>query len=222
MARPSRDQIVAAVLNRHGQTYAEELGIDLERGGPSALFRMLVAAMLFSAPIGTRQGLTAARGLTDQGWTTARKMAATTWHDRVRVLGEHGYARYGDRTGAMLGEASALLLDRYRGDLRKLREEAGRDPGRERALLKQVKGIGDVAVDIFFREVQVVWDELYPYADPRPIDAARQLGLGADPRGLADLADGGDHERFARLVAGLVRVRLARDYDQVLEATHSR
>jgi hypothetical protein len=219
MARPSRDQIVEAVLDRHGRTYAEELGIDLERGGPSALFRMLVASILFSAPIGARQGLTAARALTDEGWTTAQKMAATTWHQRVLVLNQHGYARYGDRTSSILGDACELLLDRYRGDLRKLREQAGRDPSRERILLKQVKGIGDVGADIFFREVQVVWDELYPYADQRALDAARQLGLGSE---IAELADGGDHERFARLVAGLVRVRLARDYDEVLEATRSR
>ncbi len=219
MAKPSRNQIVEAVLDRHGRTYAEELGIDLERGGPSALFRMLVASILFSAPIGARQGLTAARALTDEGWTTAQSMAATTWHQRVRVLNQHGYARYGDRTSSILGDACTLLLDRYRGDLRELREQAGRDPGRERILLKQVKGIGDVGADIFFREVQVVWDELYPYADQRALDAARQLGLGGE---IAKLADGGDHERFARLVAGLVRVRLARDYDEVLEATRSR
>jgi hypothetical protein len=222
MARPSGERIVEAVIDRHGQTYAEELRIDLERGGPSALFRMLVAAMLFSAPIGARQGLAAARALTDQGWTTPGKMAATSWHERVRVLVEHGYARFGDRTGAMLGDASALLRERYRGDLRKLREQAGRDPGKERSLLKQVKGIGDVGVDIFFREVQVAWDELYPYADARALDAARQLGLGADAGGLADLTGGGDRERFARLVAGLVRTRLAHDYDEVLEATHVR
>ena len=102
---------------------------------------MLVAAMLFSAPIGTRQGLSAARALSDEGWTTAGKMAATSWHDRVRVLSEHGYARFGDRTGGMLGDASALLQERYRGDLRKLREQANRDPGTERSLLKQVKAL---------------------------------------------------------------------------------
>jgi hypothetical protein len=219
MAKPSRAEIVEAVLDRHGRTYAEELGIDLERGGPSALFRMLVASILFSAPIGARQGLTAARALSEQGWTTAAKLAATSWEQRVRVLNQHGYARYGDRASAMLGDACALLLDRYGGDLRALRERAGRDPGGERTLLKQVKGVGDVGVDIFFREVQVTWDELYPFADPRALDAAKQLGLGSD---LGKLAGGGDRERFARLVAGLVRVRLGHDYDEVLEATHSR
>jgi endonuclease III len=215
MAEPTRAEIVEAVLERHGQTYAHELGIDLGGGGPSALFRMLVASILFSARIGAQQAVTAARALADQGWTTAEKMAATPWERRVRVLNQHGYARYDERTATMLGDACALLLDRYGGDLRQLRDEAGRDPGRERGLLKQVKGIGDVGVDIFFREVQVAWEELYPFADARALDAAKQLGLGGD---VAKLADGRDHERFTRLVAGLVRVRLARDYDEVLAA----
>lgn len=70
------------------------------------------------------------------------------------------------------------LLEDYKGDLRNLREEAGRDPKRERTLLKRLKGIGDVGVDIFFREVQAAWDELVPFADKRVMKAARQLGLG--------------------------------------------
>jgi len=70
----------------------------------------------------------------------------------VRVLNRAGYARYDESTSRMLGDTCALLLERYRGDLRKLREEAGHDPQRERALLKEFKGLGDVGVDIFSRE----------------------------------------------------------------------
>jgi hypothetical protein len=51
----------------------------------------------------------------------------------------------------MLVDACELLLDRYRGDLRRLRAEAGRDPRQERRLLVQVRGLGEVGVDIFFR-----------------------------------------------------------------------
>jgi hypothetical protein len=35
MAKPSADQIVEALLGRHGRTYASDLGIDLERDTPS-------------------------------------------------------------------------------------------------------------------------------------------------------------------------------------------
>ncbi|MGH9182482.1 MAG: hypothetical protein ACRDZ9_01455 [Acidimicrobiales bacterium] len=115
----------------------------------------------------------------------------------------------------MVAESSQLLLDRWRGDLRRLRDEAGRDPGAERRLLKGFKGVGEVGVDIFFREAQATWDELRPFADHRALDSARRLGLGATPEELAGLV--GDDD-LVRLVAALVRVGLARDHDQVLAA----
>ena len=214
MARPTRDAIVAALLERHGQTYAEELGIDLGRQTPSNLFRLLVASILFSARIGAGQGVKAARALSKAGWRTAGKLAASSWEERVRVLNRNGYARYDERTATMLGDAAELLLDRYGGDLRRLREEAGRDPRRERQLLGQVKGMGEVGVDIFFREAQVGWEELYPFVDRRAARTAAQLGLPSDARALAR---GRDQRTFARLVAALVRSGLAKDQDEVVE-----
>ena len=63
-------------------------------------------------------------------------------------------ARYDERTSTMLGETSALLLDRSRGDLRRLREEASQQPATELKLIKECKAIGDVGADIYFRELQ--------------------------------------------------------------------
>jgi hypothetical protein len=76
-----------------------------------------------------------------------------------------------------------------------------------------------VGVDIFFREAQVAWAELFPFVDRRVGQAARRLGLGPDPRALA-----GDRnpEAFARLVAALIRTGLAGDHDAVLEAARAR
>lgn len=216
MAKPSRRQIAEALLARHGRTFAEELGIDLAKGTPAPLFRLLVASILLSARIGHGIAVAAARALQEQGWTTAQKLGGATWAQRVRVLNRSGYARYDESTSRMLGDTCALLLDRYHGDLRRLRDEAGRDPKRERELLKQFKGIGDVGVDIFFREAQVAWDELYPFADRRVLQAAQRLGLGGDAKALARLVDG-DGREFARLTAALVRVGLERDYDGVRE-----
>lgn len=146
-------------------------------------------------------------------------MAAASWEDRARVLNEAGYARYDERTSSMLAETSELLLDRYRGDLRRLRAEADHDPAGERRLLKQFKGVGDVGVDIFFREVQRPWSELYPTADRRALKAAERLGLGQDVGDLGRLADGDD---LVRLVSGLVRVDLDGAYDEIEEqASHT-
>jgi hypothetical protein len=218
VAKPPAEAVIDALLERHGQTYAQELGIDVAKGTPSALFRLLVASILFSARIGAGQAVKAARALTNEGWTTAEKLAATSWRERVRVLNRHGYARYDERTASMLGDACELL-DRYRGDLRRLRAEAGRDPSQERRLLKEVKGLGDVGVDIFFREAQVAWEELFPFVDRRAAQAARRLGLDADPRALAGNRN---PEAFTRLVAALVRTELANDHDPVLETAGAR
>lgn len=114
----------------------------------------------------------------------------------------------------MLGDTAQLLLDRYGGDLRKLREEAGRDPERERELLKEFKGIGDVGADIFFREAQVAWEESFPFADRRVLEGARRLGLGGDTWTLLGLVG---EEDFPRFVAALVRVQIESDHDEVLE-----
>jgi hypothetical protein len=161
----------------------------------------------------------AARALADQGWTTAPKMAGATWEQRTRTLNEAGYARYDESTSRMLGDTAGMLVERYGGDLRRLREAARRDVGRERSLLKQCKGLGDVGVSIFFREVQLAWDELYPFADERALDAAGRLGLGSDAQALAKQVP---KQEFPRLVAALVRVGLAKDIDGVLQAAQSR
>jgi hypothetical protein len=213
MSRPTKRAIVDAVMARHGRTYAEELGIPVHRDTPSALFRLVCAALLFSARIRASVAVAAADALKERGWTSARKMAAATWEDRTRVLNRSGYARYDERTSTMLGQTADLLIDRWGGDLRRLRAEADREPRRERALLKECPGIGDVGVDIFFREVQVAWDELFPFADERALGAAKRLGLGATAGALAKLVDRG---QFARLVAALVRVELEKDYEAVL------
>ncbi len=70
-----------------------------------------------------------------------------------------------------------------------------------------------MGVDIFFREVQRSWPELYPFADRRALLAAERLGLGGDVAGLRRLA--GDDE-FVRLVSGLVRVGLDRSDDEIV------
>ena len=217
MARPSKRRLCEALLERHGRTLADELRIDVARNTPSPLFRLLVVSILISARIRHRIALDAARALAEQGWTTPQKLGAASWAQRTRVLNRAGYARYDERTSRMLGDTCELLLERYRGDLRRLRDEAGREPRRERALLKELKGLGDVGVDVFFREVQVAWDELYPFADRRALRAAQRLGLGGDARALARLA-GGDAEEFSRLVAALVGVGVERDFDGVRAA----
>lgn len=200
------------LLRRHGVTTADELRIDLDGGGASARFQLLVTALLLSARISSDIATAAARALFDAGFTDARRMCEATWQQRVDALGEGGYVRYDESTATYLGDTSAWLLDGYEGDLEALRDEADRDPARERELLKGAKGIGDVGVDIVFRELQTVWGELRPFVDERSLDIARDLRLPDDPAALARLHGSDD---LAVVAAALVRARRAGDLDVV-------
>ena len=214
LTEKEKSSVVRRLLREGGPSYAEELGIDLSRNTPSPLFRWFCASLLFSARISAAKASAAAAALSDAGWTTAAKMQKSTWKQRVRVLNRSGYARYDESTARMLGESCALMLRKYGGDLRKLRAAAERDPERERRLLKEFKGIGDLGADIFFREVQQVWPELYPFADKKSLKAAKKLHIGKTAEELAQLVP---KRRFAALIAVLVRTDLENRYAVIEE-----
>ncbi|MFG3137598.1 endonuclease [Streptomyces sp. NPDC048211] len=202
----SRTATVERLLEEHGRTYAEEAGIRL-RDTPSPLYRLLTLCVLLSVRIKADIAVTAARELSAAGMRTPRAMAEATWQDRVDALGRAHYRRYDESTATALGDGAELLLDRYRGDLRRLREEAGGDPERIRGLLREFPRIGPVGADIFSREAQGLWPELRPAFDTRARDAAAGLNLPRTPKELARLVTGDD---LPRLAAALVRVELAK------------
>jgi hypothetical protein len=104
----------------------------------------------------------------------------------------------------MLGEAAVLLLDRWHGDLRTLRDDADGKPQQIRKLLTEFKGIGPVGADIFLREVQAVWPQVAPYVDERVRQGAKMVGLPPSARDLWALLD--SPRDLAGLSSALVRV----------------
>jgi hypothetical protein len=195
---PNREATVRVLLDRFGSTYADEAGIAL-RDKPAPLYQLLVLATLQSARIRADIALSAARELFDAGLRTPSRMVDATWQQRVDALGRSGYARYDESTATRLGDGAQLLLDTYRGDLRRMRS-----PHRE---IQKFPGIADIGADIFCREVQAVWPRLRPFFDQRALDAARQHGLPAEPRRLAELVK---PDQVASLAAALVRSTLVR------------
>src|SRR3954452_4410645 len=149
MVDPKNDDIIRALLDLHGTTFAEELRLDVEANTPAPLFGLLCASVLMSARINHGIATSAARGVTKR-WRTARALGESSWDERVDVLHDAGYTRYQERTSTMLGDLAEHAQDRYRGDLRRLRQEADGDPKRMRRLLGEFKGLGDVGIDIFF------------------------------------------------------------------------
>jgi hypothetical protein len=209
----SRRRTVEVLLDRHGRLYSQALGLNLRSGSAPMLFQWLCASLLLGGRIRAKAAQQAAEALLRQDWTAANTMAASTWEERTRLLNRSGYARYDESTSKRLGNMAQMLLDRYGGNICNLREAAHRDPQEERRLLKEFNDIGDVRVDIFFREVQLVWDELYPFADRRALHAAVELGLGDDVHELARLVAPAE---FPRLVAALVRADLGKHATEIL------
>jgi hypothetical protein len=201
--------VVRVVLDHHGTTFAEELGIDVAKNTPSPLFRLLVASHLLAANIDARLGLRAATALDDAGWTTAEHLAAATDDERHEVLSEARFLRK-RRTAELLGRSAHECLDRWNGDLRRLRDEADGDTARCEELIADFSGIGAVGADIFVREVQVAWPEHHPFLGGRAKDGAGALGLPRTPERLAELTDAGP-EAFCRLSCALVRSDMAGD-----------
>jgi hypothetical protein len=197
---------VEALLEHEGRTYAEEAGIRL-RNTPQPLYQVLVAACLLSARIKASVATAAAHELFAAGMRDPRRMRDATWQQRVDALGRGHYRRYDERTATQLGDGAQLILDRYGGDLRRLRDQADGDPGAIRRALREVPGLGPVGVEIFLREVQAVWPETRPVFDGKALQGAERLGLPTRPEDLADLVP---EAAYAVLADALVRAALDR------------
>ncbi|WP_280437311.1 endonuclease [Nocardia carnea] len=203
----SQRDVVHALLDRAGSTYAAEAGIKLD-DKPAPLFQLLMMSELLSARISADIATAATAELVHSGYRTAREVADAQWQELVDALGRGHYRRYDERTASQLGEIATTVLAKYDRDLRKLAEEAGHDPDRAAELIQQFKGIGPTGGDIFLREVQDVWPWVRPHFDSRAVHGAERIDLPADPGKLARLTP--DHQA-AEFAAALVRVAVDDD-----------
>jgi endonuclease III len=202
-----RSERVARLLEVGRPTYAQQAGIRLA-DTPAPLYQLLVMSLLLSTRISADIAIAATRELRRAGYTTARRMLAATWQQRVDALGRGHYRRYDESTATRLGQGAELLVEHYRGDLRRLADAADHQPPRIAELLRELPGIGPVGADIYLREVQAVWPWVRPYAGERVASAAAQVGLPSTARGLASAAGTDD---LSALSAALIRVTLDKD-----------
>ena len=132
-----------------------------------------------------------------------------------------------DKTAGQIIGIAEVCQSEFNGDwsLNALREQASHDPAEERDLIvKSFKGYGPKTVEIFFRRVQVDWEEVYPFADDSTIKAAKEVGLQVeDAEGLKELVDAAIDEKddkarrsaFGRVVDVLVYLGLEHKTEEV-------
>lgn len=195
---------IRSLLSAAGTTYAEQAGIRLA-DRPAPLYQLLVLSVLLSTRIRADTAVAAAQELFRAGYGTPRGMREASWQDRVDALGRGHYVRYDESTATALGQGAELIINEYRGDLRRMWRAAGGSGDELRRLLQQVPRLGPTGASIFCREAQAVWPGLRPYLDRKALDGAKRLGLPAEPDQLASLVPDQD---LARLAAALVRTAL--------------
>lgn len=166
-----------ALLENFGQKYSEILGIDLSKGKEEEIFRWFLASLLFGAPIQEASAIKTYKCFEKHNVLTPKRILETGWDGLVRILDEGSYTRYDFKTADKLLEVMKNLTEKYDGSLTLLYDETSDKQDLERQLKKLGKGIGDVTVSIFLRELRDVWKK----ADPNPtilvIMAAEKLKI---------------------------------------------
>lgn len=170
-------RVIEKLIAAFGGGFSKELGIDLSKGKSEEVFKWFLASKLFGARIGANIAIKTYKEFERCGVLSPERIIKTGWDGLVRILDNGGYARYDFSTATKLLEIMKDLEKDYNSDLNSLHQEARDKEELERLLKGLGKGIGDVTVNIFLRELRLIWGK----ARPEPSDlvklSARNLGL---------------------------------------------
>lgn len=168
---------LTALVAKLGQRYSEVLGINVDRGDDEEIFKWFLAAILFGAPINESSAVKTYRSFEKHSVLTPHKILRTGWEGLVEILDEGGYTRYDYKTADKLLLVMRNLNKKYNGSLSLLHREASDSMDLEKRLKELGKGLGDITVGIFLRELRGVWSKVDPKPTPLVILAARNLRL---------------------------------------------
>ena len=105
------------------------------------------------------------------------RILKTGWDGLVKILDEGGYTRYDFKTADKLLLVMGNLEKDYNGSLNLLHREASDSGDLEKRLKQLGKGVGDVTVSIFLRDLRGIWKNADPKPTPLVILAATNLGI---------------------------------------------
>ena len=106
---------------------ARDLGFTVEPGDEAALFKWLLASMLFGHRIAQTIAARTWRVLVDAGIDTPHALAGSRHAALVRMLGEGGYRRYDESTARRLARLGRTLVDDYGGRVLGIAEHPFKD-----------------------------------------------------------------------------------------------
>lgn len=165
------------MIEEFGGSHARELGINLSGSDCAEIYKWFLAAVLFGARISGKTAVKTYQEFARADLVSPGKILNAGWKQLVRVLGRGGYARYDFKTADKLLELSTTLLKDYAGDLNALHDLAVDQADLERRIKQLGKGVGDVTVNIFLREMRGIWPKAEPLPSEKLVKAAKALGL---------------------------------------------
>jgi len=165
------------LTSNFGQKYSEILGINLGRRDEGEIFRWFFASVLFGAPITESAVIRTYECFKERKVLEPQKILDTGWDGLVEILDAGSYTRYDFKTADKLLEVMGNLITKYEGNLDLLHEQAADSSDLEKRLKELGKGIGDVTVGIFLRELRGIWKKANPEPTPLVVLAAKNLGI---------------------------------------------
>jgi endonuclease III len=196
-----KQEALKALLENFGQRYSEVLGINLKDGKDEEIFKWFLTSILFGAPITETSVIKTYKCFQKHGVLTPERILETGWDGLVEILDEGSYTRYDFKTSDKLLEVMRNLMEKYNGSLNFLHSSASDAKNLENMLKDLGKGIGDVTVNIFLRELRDIWEKAEPNPTSLVISAAENLGIVKEEtaeNALKQLEDFWDENKVAR------------------------
>jgi endonuclease III len=210
---PQCSTAITALLSLVPGRFSSELGLDLSTRRPRDLFLWFLAAILYGARISGSIVVKTHAEFVRRDLTSPDRIVNIGWDGLVKALDGGGYVRYDFKTATKLLDVMNNLISRYGGDLETLHDAAADPRDLETRLKSLGKGIGDVTVQIFLRELRDIWPKAQPTLSPLSILAGRDLGLFSTDRGGARITV--DQLRTLWKQAG-VKDKSFRDFESAL------
>jgi endonuclease III len=172
-----KSESLKAFVESFGQKYSEILGIDLSSGKEEEIFKWFLASILFGAPITEKAVIKTYKCFEKYNVLTPKRILETGWDGLVKILDEGSYTRYDFKTADKLLEVMRNLMQRYNGSLTVLYNKASDGQDLEKRAKDLGKGIGNVTVSVFLRELRDVWKKANPNPTKLVVLAAKKLGI---------------------------------------------
>ncbi len=175
--KEKRHPKLKGLIERLGSRFSSALGINLSSGDKREVFKWFLASILFGARISETIVINTYRGFEEEGVLSPEDILDTGWDGLVGILDRGGYVRYDFKTATKLLDVCRSLIERYNGDLNVLHSMATDEGDLEKRLKALGKGIGDVTVNIFLREMRGIWKKAEPLPSEMVIMATKNTGI---------------------------------------------